>query len=206
MNKIEIPRKSIYRLSLYSRALTRLRENEVETVSSRALSKAAGVKPAQLRKDLAHFGQFGTRGLGYSVDGLARAITEVLGRNSFQPVILGGVGNLGTALLRYGGFNKEGFEIRAAFDVDPDRSRRSSGNVEVLAYEQMIGYMREHEVKMAIVAVPANVAQSVANDLVEGGVQAILNFSGIVLEVPDGVVVNSVDLALELESLSYFVR
>jgi redox-sensing transcriptional repressor len=178
----------------------------VETVSSRALSKVAGVKPAQLRKDLAHFGQFGTRGLGYSVAGLASAITEVLGRNSFQPVILVGAGNLGTALLRYGGFNKEGFEIRAAFDVDPDRPRGISGHVEVLPYDCMIDYMREHEVKMAIVAVPANVVQSVANDLVDGGVQAILNFSGTVLEVPEKVVVNNVDLALELESLSYFVR
>jgi len=206
MNKIEIPRKSIYRLSLYSRALAKLRENAVETVSSRALSKAAGVKPAQLRKDLAHFGQFGTRGLGYSVAGLSKAITEVLGTNSFQPVILVGVGNLGAALLRYGGFNREGFEIRATFDIDPQRSRRIPDDVEVLSYGKMIGYMRKHMVKMAILAVPANVAQSVANDLVEGGVQAILNFSATVLEVPDEVVVNSVDLALELESLSYFVR
>ncbi len=206
MKKIEIPRKSIYRLSLYSRALMKLRENAVETVSSRALSKAAGVKPAQLRKDLAHFGQFGTRGLGYSVEGLANAITEVLGTNSFQPVILVGVGNLGAALLRYGGFNKEGFEIRAAFDVDPARPRRIPKDVEILPYANMVDYMREHSVKMAILAVPATVAQSVANDLVEGGVQAILNFSATVLEVPDNVVVNSVDLALELENLSYFVR
>ncbi len=206
MSKIEVPRKAIYRLSLYARALMKLRDNAVETVSSRALSKAAGVKPAQLRKDLAYFGQFGTRGLGYKVDGLMSAITEVLGTNSFQQVILVGVGNLGVALLRYGGFNKEGFEIRAAFDVDLERPRSIPDGVALLHYEKMIGYMRKHSVKMVILAVPAMVAQSVSNDLVEGGVQAILNFSPAVLEVPEDVVVNSVDLALELENLSYFVR
>ena len=101
----DIPRKSIYRLSIYQRCLERLKDNGVETVSSNSLAKAAGVKSAQLRKDLAHFGQFGTRGLGYSVDALIEVINGVLGTSSLLPVILVGVGNLGSALLRYSGFN-----------------------------------------------------------------------------------------------------
>src|SRR6185503_17552796 len=106
-----IPRRSIYRLSVYLRCLERLRENNIPTVSSEALSKAAGVKPTQLRKDLTYFGQFGTRGLGYQVIELRDKIIAALGTNSLQPVILVGVGNLGSALLAYKGFEKAGFEI-----------------------------------------------------------------------------------------------
>jgi redox-sensing transcriptional repressor len=204
--QVEIPRKSIYRLSIYQRCLDRLKENDVETVSSSALAKAAGVKPTQLRKDLAYFGQFGTRGLGYNVTALGEVITGVLGTNSLQPVILVGVGNLGAALSRYGGFGKEGFEISVAFEADPERCKTVRAGVPVLPAEEMVGYIRANNVKMAILAVPVEVAQVVANDLVSAGVQAILNFSPTRINVPDDVVVNSVDLALELEQLSYFVK
>ena len=187
--KIDIPRKSIYRLSIYQRCLQRLRENQVNTVSSAALAKAAGVKSTQLRKDLAYFGQLGTRGLGYNVDALSGTIGDVLGQNKLQPVILVGVGNLGSALLRYGGFRKE-----------PQVS------VPVLAMSEMAEFIRRQNVKMAILTVPASNAQSVVNDLVLHGIQAILNFSPTVLDVPEHVVVNSVDLAVELENLSYFIR
>ncbi|RYD35079.1 MAG: redox-sensing transcriptional repressor Rex, partial [Verrucomicrobiaceae bacterium] len=120
MGKIDIPKKAIYRLSIYNRCLQKLRTNGVETVSSTTLARAAGVKPAQLRKDLAYFGQFGTRGLGYPVDILSSIIRETLGREHLQPVILVGAGNLGSALLRYQGFGREGFEVIAAFDTHPD--------------------------------------------------------------------------------------
>lgn len=202
----QIPRKSIYRLSIYQRCLQRLRENDVETVSSSALAKVAGVKSTQLRKDLAHFGQFGTRGLGYNVGALEEVITEVLGTNSLQPVILVGVGNLGAALSRYGGFGKEGFEISAAFEADAKRRGAVRVDIPVLPATEMDRFVRENKVKMAILAVPAGAAQSVANELVEAGVEAILNFSPTVLEVPKTVYVNSVDLALELEQLSFYVK
>ena len=114
----EIPRKAVYRLSVYFRGLQRLKANGIHTVSSEALAKAAGVKPTQLRKDLTYFGQFGTRGLGYDVEQLAEMISAVLGTTSLQPVVLVGVGNLGLALLSYRGFEKEGFEIIAAFDIN----------------------------------------------------------------------------------------
>lgn len=201
-----IPRKSIYRLSIYHRCLQRLRENGVETVSSEALARAAGVKPPQLRKDLAYFGQFGTRGLGYNVIQLAGILNDVLGTNRLQPVILVGVGNLGTALLRYGGFNKEGFEIIAAFDADVDRPRPGLPPVPLKPITELARFIREHQVKMAILAVPAAAAQQVVNDLVAAGLQAILNFSPTILDTPEHVVVSNVDLAVELENLSYFIR
>lgn len=202
-----IPKKSIYRLSLYQRCLDLLKGNRIETVSSEALAKAAGVKSTQLRKDLAYFGQIGTRGLGYNVGALSEMIQEVLGTNSLQPVILVGVGNLGSALLRYNGFRKEGFEITAAFDSSLDHARVVEGvRIRVHPASAMEDYIRKHGVKMAIMAVPAEAAQPVANQLVAAGVVGILNFSPTILQVPENVIVNSVDLALELEHLSYYVR
>ena len=201
-----IPRKTVYRLSLYYRSLQRLKANQIATVSSAALAKAAGVKPTQLRKDLTYFGQFGTRGLGYDVEALSTKLTEALGTARLQPVILVGVGNLGAALLHYGGFAKEGFEIVAAFDADPSQKDPAQIRVPLLGMDGLNDFVASRGVKMAILAVPATAAQEVANELVGAGIMGILNFSPTLLQVPDGVVVNNVDLALELENLSYFIR
>ena len=202
----EIPRKTIYRLSIYLRCLARLRENGIGTVSSEALAKAAGVKPTQLRKDLAYFGTFGTRGLGYDVPDLYQKISEELGTSSLQPVILVGVGNLGLALLSYRGFEKEGFEIIAAFDSEPKRRRDKNLKQPLLGMGELEQFVEENAVKMAILSVPAASAQAVANQLFEAGVMGILNFSPIVLAVPEDVMVNNVNLAIELENLSYFIQ
>jgi redox-sensing transcriptional repressor len=204
MVKPDIPRKTVYRLSLYQRCLQQLKRTGTPTVSSEALAKAAGVKPAQLRKDLTHFGNFGTRGLGYSVEGLSTELTTVLGTARLQPVILVGVGNLGAALLRYGGFNKEGFEITAAFDQDA--TPRGPSEIPLYAMTELPRIIHEQQVKMAILAVPAPAAQGVVNELISHGIQAILNFAPTLISVPEGVWVNSVDLAVELENLSYFIR
>jgi redox-sensing transcriptional repressor len=201
-----IPRKTIYRLSIYLRCLARLRENRIGTVSSEALAKAAGVKPTQLRKDLAYFGTFGTRGLGYDVNELSLKIADELGTSNLQPVILVGVGNLGLALLTYRGFEKEGFEIIAAFDAAPRRKRDKEIKQPILGMEKMTDFIHKHAVKMAILSVPAAAAQTVANQLIEAGVMGILNFSPIVLAVPEDVMVNNVNLAIELENLSYFIQ
>ena len=200
-----IPRKAVYRLSLYYRVLERLNQNRIETVSSDALAKAAGVKPTQLRKDLTYFGQFGTRGLGYKVDSLLAKLTGVLRTTRFQPVILVGAGNLGSALLRYDGFAKEGFEIVAAFDIRPEGAKTDNCKVPIQPVEQMKEFVREHSIKLAILAVPGVAAQEVTNQLVEAGIQAILNFSPLILQVPADVVVNNVNLAIELENLTYFI-
>lgn len=202
--KSEIPRKTVYRLSLYQRCLQQLKSTGTPTVSSAALAKAAGVKPAQLRKDLTLFGNWGTRGLGYSVEGLSAQLTQVLGTARLQPVILIGVGNLGAALLHYSGFNKEGFEIAAAFDQDT--RARPSTTVPIYHPKDLQEVIQKFGVKMAIIAVPASAAQGVVNEIVSYGIQAILNFAPSLLNVPDGVWVNNVDLAAELENLSYFIR
>src|SRR3954470_15506329 len=158
MQKLVIPRKTVYRLSLYYRALQRLRANKIETVSSAALAKASGVKPTQLRKDLTYFGQFGTRGLGYSVEALSRRLTEALGTTHLQPVILVGAGHLGAALLRYQGFAKEGFEVVAAFDLNASRTRAKELGVKLLAMSKLEEFVAKNRIKMAILTVPGTVA------------------------------------------------
>ena len=201
-----IPRKTVYRLSIYLRCLARLRENSIGTVSSEALAKAAGVKPTQLRKDLAYFGTFGTRGLGYDVADLSQKIAEELGTSRLQPVILVGAGHLGLALLSYRGFEKEGFEIVAAFDANPGRRRDKKIKQPIFGMDVLPKFVPENGVKMAILTVPAAVAQEVANALVRAGITGILNFAPIVLSVPEEVMVNNVNLAIELENLSYFTQ
>lgn len=205
LTRTSIPRKTIYRLSVYFRCLQRLEDNGIDTVSSEALARAAGVKPTQLRKDLAHFGQFGTRGLGYDVSQLGRMISDVLGNQTLQPVVLIGAGNLGTALLSYGGFAQEGFEIVAAFDADATR-QRSRSPVDVLPMDRLESVIAERAVRMAILCVPAAVAQAVANRLFAAGIGGILNFAPIVIHAPEDVMVNNVNLAIELENLSYFIQ
>ncbi|HEY3932270.1 MAG TPA: redox-sensing transcriptional repressor Rex [Verrucomicrobiae bacterium] len=202
----EIPRKTIYRLSIYLRCLARLHENGIGTVSSEALAKAAGVKPTQLRKDLAYFGTFGTRGLGYDVTDLFKKISEELGTSRLQPVILVGVGHLGLALVSYRGFEKEGFEIVAAFDAEPRRKRDKEIKQPIYGMEQLPEFVQKQNVRMAILTVPAAAAQEVANQLIQSGITGILNFSPIVLSVPEEVMVNNVNLAIELENLSYFTQ
>jgi redox-sensing transcriptional repressor len=204
--RLIIPRKTIYRLSIYLRCLARLRENSVETVSSEALAKAAGVKPTQLRKDLAYFGTFGTRGLGYDVADLSKKIADELGTSRLQPVILVGAGHLGLALLSYRGFGKEGFEIVAAFDADPRRQRDKKIRQPIWGMNKLPDYVRQYGIKMSILTVPAAAAQEVANQLVAAGIMGILNFAPIPLSVPEEVMVNNVNLAIELENLSYFIR
>ena len=203
--RTEIPRKAIYRLSVYLRCLHRLENNRIHTVSSEVLAKAAGVKSTQLRKDLTYFGQFGTRGLGYEVKQLIEMISERLGTKSLQPVVIVGIGNLGRALLSYRGFEREGFEVVGAFDVQSGRFPKEAP-IQVQSMKVIPKVIDEHLVKMAILCVPPTAAQEVTNQLIEYGVVAILNFAPIVLSVPDEVTVNNVNLAMELENLSYFIN
>jgi redox-sensing transcriptional repressor len=204
--KNAIPKKVIYRLSTYHRCLQRLADNGIQTVSSGTLSKAAGVNSSQLRKDITYLGQWGTRGLGYPVETLASALRDALRQEKLQPVILVGAGNLGSALLRYQGFQKEGFEVVAAFDADPAAARKRGVKAPLFLEEEMETFLLENPVRLAILCVPAEFAQGVTNRLVRAGIQGILNFSPAVLEVPKEIVINSVDLASELENLSYFIR
>lgn len=204
--KDAIPRKTVYRLSLYNRCLEQFGQNGEGTVSSETLSKIAGVKPTQLRKDLAYCGQIGKRGLGYDVVLLRQRLAETLGTSRLQPVVLVGTGNLGSALLRYQeGFAKEGFEIAAAFDPLPQK-RSADISVPIYPMTQLAGFVHERGVKMAILCVPGTAAQEACNHLLTHGIQAILNFAPVILQTPPGVAVNNVNLAIELENLSYFIQ
>jgi redox-sensing transcriptional repressor len=180
--------------------------NEIQTVSSEALARAAGVKPTQLRKDLTHFGQFGTRGLGYDVGQLSKMIGDLLGRSRLQPVALIGVGNLGTALLSYRGFEQEGFEIVAAFDLEPEKHREKIRHPTLYGMDELARVLSDQGIRMAIVTVPVAAAQEVVNRLVDAGIVGILNFAPVVPHVPEHVMVNNVNLAIELENLSYFIQ
>ena len=189
------------------RCLMRLKANGLETVSSQALSGAAGVKPTQLRKDLTYFGQFGTRGLGYDVNQLTGMIAEVLGTNTLQPVVLVGVGNLGKALISYRGFEREGFEIISAFDADSNVMHLDGKlGLPIRPMEALADVVHKHQVRMAILCVPVEAAQSTVNVLIQSGITGVLNFAPMVLHVPDGVTVNNVNLAIELENISYFIQ
>lgn len=200
----EIPRKTVYRLSLYLRCLGLMVARREAVVSSTALAAVAGVQPAQLRRDLAHCGPLGKRGTGYEVVLLRDRLEEILGRASLQPVILVGAGNLGQALLSYKGFAREGFAIVAAFDLRP--SKGTTRRMAVQRMGRLAEFVRRNEVRMAILCVPGEAAQSVAEQTVEAGIQAILNFSPTLLHLPETVAVNNVNLAIELENLSYFAR
>lgn len=203
--KEDIPKKTVYRLSLYNRCLERLRGTSVNTISSETLARAAGVKPTQLRKDLAYCGQVGKRGLGYEIELLHDRLTTTLGHTSLQPVILVGAGNLGAALLRYHGFAREGFEIVAAFDSNPP-PKIADIQTPVFAMGRLEKFVREQTIKIAILCIPAAAAQEVCNELVQNGIQAILNFAPLILQVPETITVNNVNLAIELESLGYFIK
>ena len=204
--KPPIPRKSIYRFSLYLRCLQGLSRENVETVSSQTLAQAAKVNPAQLRKDLAYLGNSGRRGFGYTVADLRDRIDALMGTNQLTPIVLVGVGNLGTALVSYQGFQEVGFRIVAAFDAEWDRPALKNSPVEIQPMEKLGGFITTHTITMAILAVPANSAQAVANQLAGYGIRGILNFSPVLLELPDGVLAHNVNVALELQNLAYFIR
>lgn len=204
--KEPIPRKTVYRLSLYNRCLEQLGLAGRCTVSSEVLSKIAGVKSPQLRKDLAYCGHVGKRGLGYDVVLLRQRLAETLGISRLPGVVLVGTGNLGSALLRYqDGFAKEGFEITAAFDAQPQK-RSDDISVPILPMTELPDFISARGVKMAILCVPGTAAQEVCNLLLVNGIQAILNFAPVILQTPPGVAVNNVNLAIELENLSYFIK
>jgi redox-sensing transcriptional repressor len=199
----DLPEATVARLPEYLRALHHLAEQGCDTVSSEALASAAGVNSAKLRKDLSHLGSYGTRGVGYEVELLLGQIESVLGLTQRRAVALVGVGNLGHALAGYGGFASRGFRIAALLDADPARvGERISGQV-VQHIDDLERVVEEQQINIAVLATPAPAAQAVTDRLVAAGVTAILNFAPCVLSVPDGVDVRKVDLAVELQILSF---
>ena len=203
----KIPKAVIKRLSLYARVLQTLEFENQERVSSAELARRLGLNSAQVRKDLAYFGPFGVPGFGYYVSDLRRQIRHILGKDRRVRVVLVGVGNLGSALLSYKGFIKEGFTMVWGFDIDPKSARkRSRTTVPIYSIDELEKRLRGKQIDIAVLAVPAESAQEIADRLVDIGVHAILNFVPIHLSVPEQVQVRYVDLSLELESLSYYIQ
>ncbi len=198
-----IPEKTVTRLSIYLRCLEELQADGVQAVSSKRLAERFGLNSAQVRKDLAYFGQFGVRGLGYYIRDLKHNLERILGLKRDWEVALVGVGNLGSALAAYPRFAEQGFRIALAFEKDPQRIGARAGPVAVQDVEKMVPALRRRRIKIAIVATPAAAAQAVADLLVEAGVTSILNFAPAQLVVPDGVKVQNVDLSVLLKTLSY---
>lgn len=200
-----IPDPTIRRLSLYLRQLENLLKQERITVSSKQLGQSLGLTDAQVRKDLAYFGTFGHPGVGYNIQELLTRIRQILGTDKSWNVILVGAGNLGRALLSYSGFAAKGLILVAAFDSDPAKINTVISGHTILPCEQLQDVIRTHDVRLAILTVPPDAAQTVADQLVQAGIKGILNFSPASLNVPSTVALQSVDLALQLEQLTFQV-
>ncbi len=198
----DLPEATIARLPEYLRALHNL-EDGPDTISSEGLAAAAGVNSAKLRKDLSHLGSYGTRGVGYDVALLIDQIEYILGLDQRRAVCLVGVGNLGHALAGYDGFASRGFRIVALFDAADGRVGEQINGLVVKHIDELAQVAVEESIAIGVIATPAGAAQAVADQLVEAGVTSILNFAPCVLAVPAGVDVRKVDLAIELQILSF---
>ena len=201
--KKKISESTIRRLSLYYRTLSILEKENHETISSKELARREKLTPAQVRKDLSFFGSFGTRGLGYPVSELKIRIARILGIDRQWNVAMIGVGNIGSSLVSYKEFQKQGFIIKVIFDNDQRKIGSNHKGLIVSDIKDMRRLLREHNIEMVILAVPAIVAQYIIDEVVAAGIKAILNFAPINLAVPDDVFLRNENMAMELEYLSF---
>lgn len=200
-----IPEAAVARLAVYLRVLSGFAEDGVERISSEELASAAGVNSAKLRKDLSYIGTYGTRGVGYEVNVLVDQVGRVLGLTNRHRVAVVGIGNLGHALANYDGFPGRGFPVAALFDVDPDLIGINVGGLPVDHVDDIPEVCAAREITVGVIATPPSAAQSVCDRLVNGGVRCILNFAPVLLAVPEDVEVRKVDLAVEMQILSFHV-
>ena len=206
LNKAQVSELTTNRLSVYLRCLTALEDASVKTISSQALAEQFHLNAAQIRKDLAYFGEFGVRGVGYYVRDLKRHLRKILGLDRKLRVAIIGAGNLGLALADYPGFRQEGFEIAALFDTQTAKvGEQSRGGVPIHDMRDLRKTVKRDGISIAMLAVPAAAASDVVEQVVNAGIKAILNFSPGTLKVPEGVKLKSVDLTVSLESLSFFL-
>jgi redox-sensing transcriptional repressor len=199
-----IPEAAVARLPVYLRILTEQSEESVESISSDQLAELAGVNAAKVRKDLSYLGSYGTRGVGYEVAYLVYQIRRELGLTHDWPVVIVGAGNLGQALAGYGGFGDRGFPVAGVVDIDPAKVGSVLGGVRVRHIDELGQIVQSKRVNIGVVATPPTAAQDAADRLVAAGVTSILNFAPVVLSVPRAIAVRKVDLAVELQILSYY--
>jgi len=203
--KKRIPPITIKRLSTYLRALENLKDNGIETVSSEELAGLIHIKPSQLRKDLAYFGEFGTRGMGYRISKLVGHLRGILGLDRDWNIAIIGVGNLGTALLHYRGFNESGFHTVCLLDDDPGKVGKKVKGLTVHHIDDIDKIVKEFDVSVAVITVPAAFAQRILDKCRDAGIQGILSFAPISLKAPDDIQLISVDISADLKSLSHFM-
>ena len=205
MNAEKIPDIIIGRLPIYLRALQRMSDNGKKTTSSQELGERVGISAAQIRKDISQFGEFGKQGTGYSIPFLIDKIREILNVNKIWEVAIVGAGDVGHALARYPGFVNRGFHVAMIFDKDPAKIGQKVGEYTVEDIAKMTDKIRAAKIKVAMLAVPASEAQSVAEKLVQAGVKAILNYAPITLSVPENVRVQHIDPATHLQRMTYYL-
>lgn len=207
MKRAKLPQTTVARLPIYLRSLVSLAGRGVQIVSSEELAQLAGTNAAQLRKDLSYLGEFGTRGVGYDVDQLINEVSKWLGLLRDRTAVIVGMGRLGGALVGYPGFSQKGFRVVAVFDQDPIKVGRMVNGLVVRHITELKTVVAQTGgADIGIIATPASAAQSVADQMVESGIHAILNFAPVTIEVPENVIVRQVDLSVELQILSYYLQ
>ncbi|HMS12910.1 MAG TPA: redox-sensing transcriptional repressor Rex [Microthrixaceae bacterium] len=199
-----IPEATVARLPIYLRSLQEFAADENATISSGRLAELAGVNAAKVRKDLSYFGSYGTRGVGYDVRQLVVEIRRELGLTHDWPTAIVGMGNLGRALANYAGFSERGFSIAALLDTSDDKVGTVMGGTKVSHLDDLERLVERHSISIGIIATPAIAAQDVAERMVGAGIESILNFAPTVISVPEGILVRKVDLAVELQILSFY--
>jgi redox-sensing transcriptional repressor len=203
---LEIPEVVINRLPVYARALAALAEAGETVVSSQALGEALDVTPAQIRKDLSYFGRFGKQGRGYNVHGLLTKLQEILGLDRQWRVCVVGVGRLGQAIVEYGGFEPQGFQIVAAFDADRGRVGSKIGGLTVRDTSELDEFLESNKVDIGVVAVPAHAAQEVVDKLVKLGIRAILNYAPMTAHVSKDVTIRHIDPVIAMQSMTFYIK
>jgi redox-sensing transcriptional repressor len=201
-----IPNPAVRRLSLYLRQLESFRRKGRRTVSSKQLGESLRLTDAQVRKDLAYFGQFGHPGIGYRVEDLIAQVKKILGTDKTWNVLLVGAGNLGRALMAYRGFDAKGFRLVAVFDSDQSKVGKKQQQFVVQPLTELQSTIQREQIRLAMMAVPADYAQDVADQLIAAGIRGLLNFAPVSLSVPQNIALNAVDLAVQLEQLSFQVN
>jgi len=210
LKRKNIPSVTINRLSIYHRCLEKIleteKEEEFKIISSFRMAEMTGINSAQIRKDLAYFGEFGKRGIGYPVIDLGKELKKILGLDKKWSVIIAGAGNLGKALVNYKGFQKRGFIIKGIFDNNPSKIGKKLDHIFIYDIKEIEKFIQAENINIGILVVPADSAQEVADKMVAGGIKAILNFAPVHFVLPPEIKVHNVDLSIEFEGLTYYLN
>lgn len=206
LKKNRIPQGVVDRLPNYLNCFVQLREDGMETVSSKKLGEITNINPAEIRRDLSYFGSYGKKGVGYNIEKMIKEFSHIVGSDRPHKIILIGAGNLGTAIASYEGLNKHGFYVAAIFDNNPKKVGKKIGKLKIKSIDSLIEYNKRNKIKIGIIAVPESAAQNTANLLVQAGVSIILNYAPTLISVPQKVHLHNTDPVKELLHTLYYFR